>query len=244
MKSLSAPVFSAVSVSKPGPSPALTEMFPVAVAYLPIAFAFGMAAREVGLDFQATALMSLLVNAGSSQMLALTLLAAGQEMFAIVLTTFLVNARHLLLSAVVAPSLKEWKPLQRLLFGMQMTDETFALMLTHLPRGAPPFRYGVGINLIGHGTWMAGTLLGYWVSEHVFDFKIFGLDFALAALILGVLALQLDNFHKWVAAAVSAAVGIAAVRGHWSAGTLILAALLGPFVAVVSEKVWNGRRFS
>ncbi|KPC99332.1 Inner membrane protein YgaZ [Geobacillus sp. BCO2] len=71
----------------------------IAIGYMPIALAFGLLAKTTGLTFAETVLMSIVVFAGASQYIALSLLSAGTGVFEIVLTTFVLNIRHFLMSA-------------------------------------------------------------------------------------------------------------------------------------------------
>ncbi|GAE25242.1 hypothetical protein JCM9140_1224 [Halalkalibacter wakoensis JCM 9140] len=73
----------------------------IAIGYLPAALTFGLLARSTGLTFLETMAMSLFVYAGAAQYMALTLIAMGTGAFEIIFTTFIVNIRHLLMSASV-----------------------------------------------------------------------------------------------------------------------------------------------
>ena len=99
---------------------------PIAVGYFAIATTFGLIAVSVGLNVWQAAAMSLFVFAGASQFVALELMAAGTGMAEIVVTTFILNLRHLLMSTVIAERLKatsKWSSI--LSFGI--TDETFVV---------------------------------------------------------------------------------------------------------------------
>jgi len=78
---------------------------PVAFGCLPIAVAFGLLAKANGLNILAATGMSALVFAGASQFVAINLLATGAGTGEIILTTFLLNIRHFLMSAALAPRL-------------------------------------------------------------------------------------------------------------------------------------------
>ncbi|MDR3073187.1 MAG: AzlC family ABC transporter permease, partial [Deltaproteobacteria bacterium] len=102
---------------------------PIVLGYLPVGFAFGVLAVQAGMTPATVGLMSFFVYAGSSQLIAAGLLAAHTSTAGIVLTTLIVNLRHLLMSAALTPHLKGWpKPLQ-VLFAVELTDETFAASL-------------------------------------------------------------------------------------------------------------------
>lgn len=136
----------------------ITEGLPIFIGYFPIAIAFGLLAKSVPLSFLEAGLFSALVFAGASQFIAASLLAAGVGLPSIVVTTFLINSRHLLLSAAVAARLegtRRWFPLAA--YGV--TDETFAVATTRPePYGTP---YLLGLNTTAWLGWLAGTLTGH-----------------------------------------------------------------------------------
>ena len=85
-------------ISLPDPKGALVEgsaaAWPICLGYVPIGLAFGVLAQKVGLHPFEIGLMSVLVFAGSSQFIGISMMAAGAAPGAIILTTFMVNLRH------------------------------------------------------------------------------------------------------------------------------------------------------
>ena len=79
---------------------------PIVLGYLPVGLAFGVLARKVGLSTFEVGLMSLLVYAGASQFIAVEMLLKGIVCFPIVLATFFINLRHLLMSSTFSLYLK------------------------------------------------------------------------------------------------------------------------------------------
>lgn len=78
---------------------------PVMLGYFPIAMAFGLLAKNTGISIRDTGLFSLLVFAGASQFMALDLISTGVNMASIILATFLLNLRHLMMTASLQSSL-------------------------------------------------------------------------------------------------------------------------------------------
>ena len=78
---------------------------PIVLGYLTVAFAFGVLADKTGLGALQATVMSLFVFAGSAQLISVTMLASGIAVPSIIVTTFVVNLRHLLMSAAVTPYL-------------------------------------------------------------------------------------------------------------------------------------------
>lgn len=199
--------------AQPGFGDGSRSAWPIVLGYLAIGVAFGVVARTQGLTLMEIALMSTLVYAGSAQFIGVSMIATGEQTSAIILTTFLVNLRHLLMSASLAqhfPGLRWWKGTA---IGLQLTDESFAVASTHFSAGVPPgFRWMAGLNLTSQASWIGSTVLGGWIGQALPDPTALGLDFALAAMFIGLLILQAETGPK-VAAAMLAG-GLALFIGH------------------------------
>ncbi|MDH7479340.1 MAG: AzlC family ABC transporter permease, partial [Syntrophomonadaceae bacterium] len=117
-------------------STGIKSALPIVMGYLPIGFAFGVLAVQEGIGVLPTLSMSVLVFAGSAQLIAVGLIGAGASWVSIALTTFVVNLRHLLMSAALAPYLKSLARWEVGWFGYQLTDETFAVHSSQLPLSA------------------------------------------------------------------------------------------------------------
>jgi 4-azaleucine resistance transporter AzlC len=100
------------------------------LAIFPIALTFGLLSKTTGLSFYETVLMSLVVFAGASQYMSLSLLAAGTNPVLIVLTTFIVNIRHMLMSASLNSKVEEAKAWKKAVYAFGITDEAFLVMAT------------------------------------------------------------------------------------------------------------------
>lgn len=160
---------------------------PVVLGYLPVGFAFGVLASKAGLTLLVTMLMSLFVYAGSAQLIAVDLISAGASVAAVIMTTFVVNLRHLLMSAAVAPHLRAWSRLRQALFSAQMTDEAFAVDMA-LFHAAPADKNEVlGLHMTAHLAWISGGTLGFLFGDLIGDVRPWGLDFALPAMFLALL---------------------------------------------------------
>lgn len=165
---------------------------PIVLGYLPVGFAFGVLAVQAGMTPVTAGLMSLFVFAGSSQLIAAGLIMAGTNTASIVLTAFVVNLRHLLMSAALSPHLKSWsKPLQAW-FGFELTDETFAANLGRFSTHGVNKNEALGLNATAHASWVAGSVLGACFDSAIGDGKPLGLDFALPGMFI---ALLLPHFH-------------------------------------------------
>lgn len=206
---------------------------PVVLGYLAIGFAFGVVARTAGMSVAEIAIMSVLLYAGSAQFIGAGMLAAGDPASAIISTTFLVNLRHLLLSAALAPSFRGLSVWQNLLAGAELTDETFAVAATHLSGGRPAHPAWIfGLNLTAHVTWLAATVAGGLFGQAIPDTGALGLDFALPAMFVALLMLQATNRKQVAVAVVAAALAVGVgvlVPGRWN---VIVATVLAAGVGV------------
>jgi predicted branched-subunit amino acid permease len=83
---------------------------PVLIGYFSASIPFGLLAKAGGIPLHVAFLFSAIVFAGASQFMALNLLQAGVAAGEIILATFLVNCRHLVMSTVLAARLRENGP--------------------------------------------------------------------------------------------------------------------------------------
>lgn len=166
---------------------------PIVLGYVPIGFAYGVLAGKSGLSDSNALLMSLIVFAGSSQFIAVGLFASGTGSAAIIITTFIVNLRHMLMAASLSPFLKGWKKRHLALFSFELTDETFALHSVRADSLGQKHIEALSINVTAQGSWVVGTFLGIVASGLIGDVKPLGLDYALAAMFIGLLVSQCGN---------------------------------------------------
>jgi branched chain amino acid efflux pump len=222
--------------AKPAWQRGITQGLPIVLGYVPIGFAYGVLAEKSGLSIQNTLLMSLWVYAGASQFIAAGLFAAGVPPLSIVLTTFIVNLRHMLMSASVAPHLKTWTKPTLSAFSYQLTDETFAVHSTRFVSGPPNKVEALCVNVMAQAAWVTGSLLGAIGGQFVPDPRPWGLDYALPALFIALLVLQIrDRVQVGVAVLTGlAAVGLTLLGlGQWA---VIVATLVGATLGVIGEQ--------
>ncbi len=190
---------------------------PVVLGYLPVGFAFGVLAVRNGMPPWMAVLMSLIVYAGSAQLIAAGLIGAGVPALSIIATTFVVNLRHMLMSTALAPWLSRESRGKLILFGFELTDETFALY-SRLQAQPPAMPELLACNAVAQAGWVAGTVIGAFFSGLLGDTSPFGLDFTLAAMFIALLVPQCGD------------------RPHLLAG--ILAALLSVALTLLGANRW------
>lgn len=215
---------------------------PTILGYLSIGFAAGIVEKTSGLSPIEILLLSTLVYAGSAQFITAGLVASGTTVTAIIATIFLVNLRHLLLSAAIAPKFRKFSTLQNLLVGSLLTDETFGVASSLLStRELPNSRWMHGLNLAAYLNWIVANEIGAFVGQRVPHSATLGLNFALPSMFAGLLILQLGhrgsdgtqkNFQLGLTVAILTALFVIAgsfvMNSNWNLMvTIILGSLVG-----------------
>ncbi|SDO49037.1 AzlC family ABC transporter permease [Alkalicoccus daliensis] len=140
----------------------LTAGLSIAFGYMPVAITFGLLAGSTGLTVVEAVLMSMIVFAGAAQYMALSMIAVGAGAVEVILATFIVNFRHLLMSAAIQERAEPSSKRYRALFGFFLTDEVFAVSsVKEAPIKAP---YILGVGLVAYSSWVGFTAAGYFTG--------------------------------------------------------------------------------
>ncbi len=206
----------------------------IAVAVAAFGVVFGLAARQVGMSFVDTVASSLFVFAGASQFAAVGMIGQGLSWAAIVPLTALLNARHLLYSASLAPWFRRIPWPRRIAAAHVLTDEAFALSLPHFSRighvDEPGYWLAAACTFV---PWQLSTIVGYVAGSAIPEPHRLGLDVVAPAAFAG-LTIGLLKGRREVVAAVGGAL-IAVVTGL-AAGTavgIVAGGLGGSAIAVL-----------
>lgn len=176
----------------------------IAIGYLPAALAFGLLAKGTGLAFWETVAMSLFVYAGATQYMALNLIALGTGVFEIIFTTFIVNIRHILMSASVREKVEDDHPLIKALYSFGITDEVFAVTTTQ--QGKVKTGFVIGVATIAYISWVVNSGIGYVIGSILPTTLQESMGIALYAMFIALLIPALKNQRKVVFLAISAAI--------------------------------------
>jgi 4-azaleucine resistance transporter AzlC len=219
----------------------LKASVPIILGYLPIGLAFGILAAQQGLSVMDIFVMSLFVYAGSSQFIAAAMLAAGAGTLSIIATTFFVNLRHLLMSASLSPFMKKIStPLQSFIaFGI--TDETFAVSNNYVKEHEAAPGYFTGLHISSHGCWILSTVLGGIFGSQISEATKWGIDFALSAMFIGLLLMQMKNRKDILVAVCAGGLSLLValtLKGNWN---VIIAAAAAATIGVISEQ-WTKKQ--
>ncbi|MFT6464139.1 AzlC family ABC transporter permease [Halopseudomonas laoshanensis] len=216
------------------------DTIPMLVGALPFGIIFGTLAVSSGLSAGATLAMSALVFAGSAQFIAISLIASGTGLVVILLTTLIVNLRHMLYSASMLPYVRHLPQRWRVPLAFWLTDESFAVVHRYYQNATVPLAgkqwYFLGSCLAMYSNWFACTLVGVLLGHALPGMADWGLDFAMVATFIGIVVPLLRTRPMLVAALVAAVVAVAANGLPYKLG-LMLAALLGVIAGVIAERL-------
>jgi len=175
----------------------IKDCIPTLLGYISIGLAFGVVGSASGLSVLEIALLTILIYAGSAQFIFCALLLTNSPASAIIVTIFVINLRHLLMSLTIAPHFTRYSMLRNVGFGTLLTDETFGVAVTkQMQTGKLYGKWMDGLNITAYLFWIlscvAGAFLGQWVANP----EKWGLDFALIAMFVALLVLQLSSVGK------------------------------------------------
>jgi branched chain amino acid efflux pump len=197
-------------------------------------FVYGVAAGAAGFTLVDAGAMSVLVFAGAAQFAAVGYVAGGFSWLGIVLLTAFLNARHLLYSAALAPWLADRRPAERAVVAHLLTDEAFALAITHFRRVGRADMWGYWFAAIGATfiPWNLATIGGVLVGGALPDPSTFGLDVVFPAAMAGLAVALAAARREIVAAIVGGLLGVAIALAWDPAIGIVAGGLGGPLVAM------------
>lgn len=209
---------------------------PMMLGFIPISLILGATGSQAGLTPLTMSLMCGINFAGGSEFAAVALWSAVPPFFVVMLTTWLINSRHIMLSAALTPYVTKLPLRQVLLVFFIMCDETWALAMQDINKrkelGAAddeafsyPFYLGVGITL--WASWVLSAFTGAAVGTGFGDLTAWGMTMAFPAIFIAILMSMWPGVHKcvpWVLSAVAAGVSSLWLSSAWS---VLIGSLVG-----------------
>lgn len=164
----------------------IRSALPVILGFIPVGIAYAIMARHAGFTTAETCTMSLTVFAGASEMMAIGMYEKGAGIIAIILATFILNLRHVIMSTCVFNEMKPSGIGTRLLAGFGVTDETFAIFTTaRNDRRTMPFF--LGLATVSYVSWNVGTFIGAVSTDILPEIVTASLGIALYAMFIGLI---------------------------------------------------------
>ncbi|MBN1537044.1 MAG: AzlC family ABC transporter permease [Anaerolineales bacterium] len=219
---------------------------PILVGVIPFGMIYGALARSAGMPPGAAQAMSAVVFAGSSQFIMAQLWGEATPIFVILVTVLIVNLRHGLYSASIAPYVKHLSSSWKWLLSYLLTDEAYAVAIVHyrqvedgsggkvtLETGKQHW-YFLGAGLALWSTWQISTAVGILLGAVIPD--SLSLDFTLTLTFIALVMPTLKGKGELVAALVG---GTVAVIG--AAWPLKLGLLCGALTGILAG-LWSDRK--
>ena len=173
------------------------DCIPTLLGYISIGIAFGVVGIASGISVFEVFLLSVLVYAGSAQFIFCGLYLAGAPATAVIVTIFVVNLRHLLMSLTIAPYFTKYSTLRNIGFGTLLTDETFGVsVMTAGKEGRLGGKWMDGLNITAYTTWIIACSVGGIIGQWLPNPEQWGLDYALIAMFVALLILTLANIPR------------------------------------------------
>ncbi len=209
---------------------------PIIMGYIPIGIAYGILATKSGLGILETVSMSIFVFAGSSQLISIDMLARGSAIIPIIMMTFLVNLRHLLMSASFSLHFKGTGHKVMPFLSFLITDESFAVGNVKIKDKEYRASFFLGLGLSAYLGWVISSWIGASLGEIISDAGEYGLTFVLPAMFIALLVLQIQRRLDILVAVISGLFSLLFVYllpGNWN---VILATVIAATLGVVIER--------
>ncbi|HEX9900578.1 MAG TPA: AzlC family ABC transporter permease [Candidatus Methylomirabilis sp.] len=219
--------------SFPGPSSRRSEFLagardqlPFLLAGVPFGMLFGAAATDAGIPSSAVQGLSLFVFAGGAQFVAAGLIGEATPALVIVLTIAVINLRHALYSASLAPHYARLSPAWKATLAWLLTDEAFATTARRYGQGGGGLAhwYPLGAGLADWAGWQVGTAAGIALGASIPPSEALG--FIIPLSFLALLWPTLTDRPSWAAAATAGLLAVALAGLPYRIG-LIVASVCG-----------------
>lgn len=215
--------------------------WPICIGYVPLGLAFGILAQKAGFDVLDIALMSVVVFAGSSQFIAAAMLSSGAAPVSIILTTLMVNLRHVLMSSALAVYLQRVSRRFLFLYAYGVTDESFAVNMVKFREGGWHPYQALTVNHAANFAWIMSTILGGYGGQFIAKGS-FGIDYALSAMFLCLLVFQLRGRIYVLAAIISGSIAIIVSLMLPGNSFVVIASLLGATAGFAIKRYAQGEK--
>jgi 4-azaleucine resistance transporter AzlC len=209
---------------------------PILVGVIPFGMIYGVSALAAGIPTGAAQAMSSIIFAGSAQFVSAQLFRYDTPGILIILTAAIVNLRHALYSASVAPYLKPYRPAWKWLLAYLLTDEAYAVTITHYQEKtieANKHWFFLGAGLALWSGWQISTAIG--ISLGAIIPSSWSLDFTLALTFIALVVPMIKD-HPSLAAALTAGIVAVLANGLPYKLGLVLATLIGIGIGLLLER--------
>ncbi len=212
----------------------LKSALPVMGGFVPFALVLGAQASQKGFSHLEVPLLTGINFGGGSEFAAIGLWTSPPHILLIVAMTFLVNCRHILMGAALAPYLAHLRKREVLPALYLMCDEAWALGIADARRlGRLSLSYYMGAAIGLYITWIASTALGSFIGPVLGDVSVYGFDMAFPAVFLVLMSGMWQGWRgarPWLVSLIVAAVTHLLVPGAWYVAAGAVAGIVAAYV--------------
>jgi 4-azaleucine resistance transporter AzlC len=213
----------------------LLAQLPILFGVIPFGMIFGALAITAGLSPLEAQGLSFFLFAGSAQFIAVRLMMEMTPIFIILLTVLVVNLRHILYSASIAPFINGLSGRWKIALSWLLTDEAYVVAIGHYSQSAGAYSHwfflGTGLTL--WATWQLSTAGGILLGAAIPD--SWSLDFALPLTFISLIFPRLKDRPNLVAAMVSGVSALVLNPLPYKLG-LLLGAVLGIISGMIAHR--------
>lgn len=219
-------------------------MSPLTIAVLPWGVLVGSLAIDAGFTLWESQALSAILFAGAAQLVVIGMLSGGAGLLALLVTVFFITSRHLLYSVAMRSRISPLPLRWRLALGFLLTDELFALSASgkhssDKPSASEPefdrwFALGAGLSF--YLVWNLATLAGILLGNHFPQMSHWGLEFAVAATFIALVAPQITGWPVAISVLVALLLSVA-LHLYVVPGALALAALGGMCAGYLADQI-------
>lgn len=208
---------------------------PLTIAVLPWGVLAGSYALDAGLSPFESQAMSVIIFAGSAQLVALGMIKAGVGLSSILITTLLITSRHFLYGMAMRSHISTMSIKWRLLLGFLLTDELFAIANQGKQHKLSPwFAFGGGLSF--YLGWNLATATGIIAGQTIPNLDSWGLDFAIAATFIAIVVPAVKQVSMLLCVMTSLVSAVICAL-YAIPGGLLISALLGMSVGTLYAKL-------
>lgn len=210
---------------------------PILLGVAPFGLIFGALAADAHIAAPAAQAMSSIIFAGSSQMIATQMIGAGTSGLMLLLVVFVVNLRHALYSASVAPHVRHLNLGWKFLLSYLLTDEAYAVTITHYNQEGDPTHkhwYFLGAGLTLWSAWQISTAIGIFIGGQFL--QDWPLSFVLPLTFIALIVPVMKDKASIAASVTAALVGLLTFDFPLRTGLLVAA-----FIGILTGMLVEGR---
>ena len=209
------------------------KCIPIALGVAGYGLVFGVLAQQAGLSLAEAVFMSGTVLAGAAQLIVIELWTTPLPVGTILVTTFIVNLRYVLMGAALRPWFSQLSPLKAYGSVFFTADENWALTMGELQSGSQQGAFLLGSGLAIWTFWIVATAIGALLGGTIGNLAQYGLDFVLTAVFIAI-AYELWegrlSLLPWATAFGVAVVSAQVLPGRWY---MLLGAIAGSSVELI-----------